>query len=69
MPSSRRSSRPWESNPGLLHCRQILCHLSYQGEAWNFSRQLSSAVSEEYLQQEEGKTPGKKPVFNQLEFV
>ena len=23
------------SNPGLLHCRQILCQLSYQGSPWS----------------------------------
>ena len=28
---SRGSSRPRESNPGLLHCRWILYHLSHQG--------------------------------------
>ena len=31
MPSSRRIFPIQESNPGLLHCRQILYHLSHQG--------------------------------------
>ena len=31
IPFSRRSSLPRVSNPGLLHCRQILYHLSHQG--------------------------------------
>ena len=29
--SSRGSSRPRGLNPGLLHCRQILDHLTHQG--------------------------------------
>ena len=33
MPSSRRSSRPL--NPGLLHCRRILYHLSHLGSPSN----------------------------------
>ena len=28
---SRGSSRPRDFNPGLLHCKRILYHLSYQG--------------------------------------
>ena len=28
---SRGSSLAWGSNPGLLHCRWVLYHLSYQG--------------------------------------
>ena len=28
---SRGSSQPKNTNPGLLHCRQILYHLSHQG--------------------------------------
>ena len=39
MPSSRGSSQPRPS-PGLPHCRQILYHLSYQGNPyclWNLS--------------------------------
>ena len=31
IPSSRGSSQPRDSNPGLLHCRQPLYHLSPQG--------------------------------------
>ena len=30
VPFSRGSSQPQRSNPGLLHCRQILYHLSHQ---------------------------------------
>ena len=36
IPFSRGSSWPRESNLGLLHCRQILYHLSHQGSP-NFS--------------------------------
>ena len=31
IPFSRGSSRSRHWTPGLLHCRQILCHASYQG--------------------------------------
>ena len=38
IPFSRESSEPRDqthiSNPHLLHCRQILYHLSYQGSPW-----------------------------------
>ena len=30
-PFSRDSSQTQGSNPGLAHCRQILCQLSYKG--------------------------------------
>ena len=30
-PSSRASSQSTDGNPGLLHCRQSLYHLSHQG--------------------------------------
>ena len=33
------------SNPGLLHCRRILCHLSHQGSLWPFLR-VGKAVSD-----------------------
>ena len=31
MPFSRGSSQPKDQTPGLLHCRQILYHLSHKG--------------------------------------
>ena len=34
------------SNPGLLHCRQILCHLSHQGSQEHCSGQLSPSPGE-----------------------
>ena len=34
------------SNPGLLHCRQILCHLSHQGKWLNHLGILLNAESE-----------------------
>ena len=48
MPSSWGSSHPRDRNPGLLHCRRILYHLSHQGSprilewvVYPFSRRTS----------------------------
>ena len=39
IPFSRGSSQPWESNPDLLHFRQILYHLSHQGSPFRVESQ------------------------------
>ena len=47
MPSSRGSSRPKDSNWGLLHCRRILYQLSYQGNPgslWQYGRLAAGAL-------------------------
>ena len=37
VPFSRGSSQPLGSNPGLLHCRQILYSLSHQGSNLSYN--------------------------------
>ena len=32
------------SNPGLLHCREILCHLSHQGSPQLYLNEVSKVV-------------------------
>jgi len=34
------------SNPGLLHCRQILYHLSHQGSPYKFIMKYNSAMKD-----------------------
>ena len=43
-PSSRGSSSTQGSNPGFLHCRQILYHLSHQGSPFPVTGELYSLV-------------------------
>ena len=50
------------SNPGLLHCRRILCHLSHQGGprallGWLLNRMLRVLIKKERSDSAEGRLP------------